>query len=74
VRWTAAEAWSAAQVVGRFWEARATDDDALALQVTIDAIHSELGTGPGFAARLREGMGVNQGTAGRVGVRQKSAS
>lgn len=71
MRWTAAEAWAAAQVVGRFWEALATDDDALALQVTIDAIHSELGTGPGFAARLRERVSVNQGTAGRVGVSSK---
>lgn len=68
---TADDAWQAAQVVGRLWEALATDDDALALQVTTSGIHGDLGTHEGFADRLRQGIGVEQSTAGRVGVSSK---
>ena len=65
------DAWAAAQVVGVFWEALALDDDVMALQVTVNAIHDELGTEPGFAARVREALGVDSPLAARLGVSSK---
>jgi hypothetical protein len=68
---SADDAWAAAQVVGAFWQALAEGDDASAVMVTTAGIHEEVGTEPGFASRLRERLGIDQGACARVGVSSK---
>jgi hypothetical protein len=68
---TARDAADASRAVGDLWQALADDDDFLALRVTAEVVHEDLGTDVGFCERLRGALDVTKTIADRVGVSSK---
>jgi hypothetical protein len=70
-RWTAADASAASEAVNSLWQAAAEDDDLTALRVTAADVHAQLGTGPGYASRLRDALDRSVAQCERMGLSSK---